>query len=99
MDGKLLPCLEFVLPFCADFHDSSAELMADDHRMHVDILRNPLVLLALDRSLVAGHTDAVRHNLSQDFILGNLRERKFIQPQIVFAVQSNRLCIHRHTTF
>lgn len=73
LNGKFLSRLEFMLPFGTDLDDFAAELMPNDDGVPVDILRNSLVIRALFHRFICRHTDAVRYDMRQNFILLHLR--------------------------
>ena len=94
LDGELIARLVFVRPFGADLHDFAAEFVADDDRMHGDVLGHALVILALDGGLVAGHANAIRNDLHQNLIVLDGGQFKGFHAQVVFAIQANRCGFH-----
>ena len=99
LDGELVPGLEGILPFPADFDDLAGEFVSDDGRMLGYVLGNALVVRSLVRRLVGRHANAVADHLGEDLPFRNLREFEFLQPQVVFSVQSDCSCLHISVLF
>ena len=91
LNGEFFAGRELVRPLRADLFDHAAEFMADDRRMLRDVLRNALMLRALNRSLIAGHTYRIGNNLHENLIIMDLGKLERIQTQIIFSVHSNGL--------
>ena len=73
LNRKFLSGLEFMLPFRTDLDDFPAELMTYDDGVLVYIIRDSLMIRALLHRFVCRHTDAVRYDMRQNFILLHLR--------------------------
>ena len=58
------------------------------------VVGHALVVGALDGRLIAGHAYGIGYDVRQYLVLLNSRKLKFLQPQIVFSVKSNRFGFH-----
>jgi len=68
--------------------------MPDDRGINMYIIRNPFMFNTLFCGFVRRHADAVANHMSQDLIFPDLRQFKFIEPEIILAVYAYCLGFH-----
>ena len=95
LDGELVADLVLMGPVFAHSNDIAAELMANDGGIHSAVIGNALVVLALQGSLVGGHTYGVANNADLNIIRTNLGQDDIVQAQVILAVDSFCFGIHK----
>ena len=75
--GKAHTRFELILPFFTYFDNVTGKFVPHYGRMGIYILGNTLVRLTLNSTFVSGHTDTIRNNLYQNFIIFDFGKFEF----------------------
>ena len=87
LDYDLFSGEEFSFEVLSDLYKLAAELVTDHYRVHVDVVRDALVILSLYDRLVCGGAERVGDNLQKRFVVTRLRQREMLESYIVRAVK------------
>ena len=94
LNGEFLAGFEFMLPFFPDLLDYSGKFMTDNSWIDINIVWNALMISTLDSCFMRRHADAIGNYTGKDLIILQCGQFKFFEPQILFTVYSNSLCLH-----
>ena len=89
LDYDLFAGEEFSFEVLSDLYKLAAELVTDHHRVHVDVVRDALVILSLYDRLVCGGAERVGDNLQKRLVVAGFGEWEALESYIVRAVQSD----------
>ena len=76
LDYDLFSGEEFSFEVLSDLYKLAAELVTDHYRVHVDVVRDALVILSLYDRLVGGGTERVGDYLQKRLVVAGFGERE-----------------------